>query len=256
VFFVLSKTLDMALAPLTWLFVIGAIAVLRLRRAQELRSAGGLAAMLFVLAVLATEPVANRLTSLLESGVTPADPRATYDAVVLMGGILENGATQTWKVPAYNQSSERLLAVYEVLRSNRARYVILSGGDPQAPEPMHEARVCERQLIEWGIDPGRIIVDLDSKNTRENAINSVRIARERGLERIGVVTSAFHMPRSVDCFRAAGMDVTPVAVDFRSNEMPLARRTFLPRAAWLGDSTWALRELAGRLVYRVVGFSR
>jgi uncharacterized SAM-binding protein YcdF (DUF218 family) len=70
-----------------------------------------------------------------------------------------------------------------------------------------------------------------------------------------VVTSAFHMPRAYGCFRAVGLDVDTLPVDFRSYKGPYSSE-LVPRAEHLAHSTTALREWFGRVIYRVRGFSR
>jgi len=68
-----------------------------------------------------------------------------------------------------------------------------------------------------------------------------------------LVTSAFHMPRARRLFEHAGLGVTPFPVDFRlSAGGSLSVMDFLPGAEALGQTQAALRELYGRLFYRVI----
>ncbi len=69
------------------------------------------------------------------------------------------------------------------------------------------------------------------------------------------MTSAFHMPRSVGCFRAAGIEVDVLPVDYRLRDPSLETRV-MPRGEYLGQTTRALREWLGRLVYRVLGYTK
>ena len=70
------------------------------------------------------------------------------------------------------------------------------------------------------------------------------------------MTSAFHVARARASFEAVGLPVDVYPCDFRSFDASKHRVHLLPRAARLDDSTWALREHVGRLVYRMVGFAR
>jgi uncharacterized SAM-binding protein YcdF (DUF218 family) len=97
-----------------------------------------------------------------------------------------------------------------------------------------------------------VVLERESRNTRENAERSARIVRERGWRTLLLVTSAMHAPRAEAAFRGAGLAVDVLPVDRRSGDRP---GSFLPRATALDRSTEALRELAGRLVYRAVGYS-
>ena len=133
--------------------------------------------------------------------------------------------------------------------------VLLSGGyDAPRPGESPEADLLAAKLVRWGIPASQVVVEAASRNTRENAIESSRIAAARGWRTVLLVTSAAHMPRAMGCFRAVGLEpdalpVDRVAGDGRGEE-------WLPRATALSMSTDALRELAGRAVYRAVGYAR
>jgi uncharacterized SAM-binding protein YcdF (DUF218 family) len=121
---------------------------------------------------------------------------------------------------------------------------------------MVEARVLADQLVAWGIDRARLLTEEKSRNTRENAIESAVIARRENLGSLVLVTSAFHMPRAAGCFRAVGLPVDTMAVDLRSCNCPITINRFLPRTQSLHTSAGALREFAGRLIYRLRGYSQ
>ena len=79
--------------------------------------------------------------------------------------------------------------------------------------------------------------------------------RARGFHTVLIVTSAFHMPRAHGCFRAVGLEVDTLPVDFRSFAAPY-RGEWIPRAKHLEESTEAIREWFGRFIYRVRGYSK
>lgn len=248
-FFILAKTLDVLLGPLTWAMGLGLLSLLRVR--PWFRWLGGASAL--VLFVFASERVSNALVRHLEMEVPPAvRPDVTYDAAVLLGGLLDHDATVGWGKPQYNDDSERLTATFDLLRTERVRFAVLSGGGNPG-DPLNEARVLADQLAGWGIDRSRLVLEEKSRNTRENAVESAKIVRERGFRTLVLVTSAFHMPRAVDCFRAVDLAVDPLPVDYRSFDPAKTTPQLLPRSEKLADSTFALREMAGRLVYRATG---
>jgi uncharacterized SAM-binding protein YcdF (DUF218 family) len=135
--------------------------------------------------------------------------------------------------------------------------VILSGGvlDPSVPS-LVEADVLAQQLVDWGISRDRIVAERRSRNTHENAVESQRIANENGWRRLLVVTSAFHMPRAVGCFRAVGLAVDTLPVDYRAYDPARFSGSWLPRAMFLDHSTAAVREWCGREIYRLQGYAR
>ena len=262
VFFVLSKLLDVLLSPYTWglAFLVLAVPWRRPRRKstwrrQRLVGLAGVSLLLF----FALEPVSNALLYRLEHAtVSTYRPDVTYDAVILLGGIGDERVTAETGQPSYNDNVERLVATHRLLADGHARFAIVSGA-PEVVElaEFSEARVLGRQIAEWGVEPARVILEEKARNTRENAVYSQRIVQERRFEKVLVVTSAFHMRRSIECFEAVGMKVDTLAVDFRAHgdKVP-GSRSWLPRAGFLADSSRTLREMAGLYIYRLQGYAK
>jgi uncharacterized SAM-binding protein YcdF (DUF218 family) len=98
------------------------------------------------------------------------------------------------------------------------------------------------------------VTEAGSRNTRENAVESARVAAARGWRRLLLVTSAQHVPRALGCFRAVGLEPDVLPVDREAGDAKGA--SWLPRAYALSRSSDVLRELAGRLVYRLAGYTR
>jgi uncharacterized SAM-binding protein YcdF (DUF218 family) len=246
-FFALSKTLDLLAAPLTWallLLLSSAWGTYRMRRTLALSS---LFAAFAVLYAFSSSTIANALVRALESpATTTMSGDAPYDAVVVLGGLV--GPSSTLQSPDYGEAVDRLLAGYDIVRTDRARSILVTSDAKEAP-------TLARQLVLWGIAPERIVTDDESRNTHDNAVESARIIRGRGWTRILLVTSALHMPRAAGCFHAAGLTFDTLVVD-RLAPPPDAPESVGPRADTLNLSTMALREALGRAVYWAVGYAR
>ena len=80
---------------------------------------------------------------------------------------------------------------------------------------------------------------------------------ELGAERVLLVTSALHMPRSVATFRTVGIEVTPAPTDFKVVRDPGGSRAkrWLPNAEALHESTLAIHEYVGQLAYWLRGWT-
>lgn len=250
-FFILSKTLDVLLSPLSWALLVLLAGIIRRRSAIPLWAP---LSAIGILLFFSAEPVSNALLQRVELSAERTERHGTtYDAVILLGGIVEDRSSRMSGMTSYNDHTERLLATFDLLRSGHATHAILSSGS--APDTIvPEARVLASQLEAWGIDRSKLLIEDRARNTRENAVFSKEIVDAHHFKRLLIVTSAAHMPRAVDCFRKVGLDVDTLPVDYHSYDPSQARGSWLPRADKLADSVAALRELSGRFVYRIVGY--
>ena len=114
-------------------------------------------------------------------------------------------------------------------------------------------RTGKADLLSQGIAHDRIIAEEQSRNTIENAVYSRLVAQPKPGERWVLVTSAFHMPRSIAAFRAAGFAVEAYPVDWRTRGSLDAARFFGSLSEGLARTDTALHEWAGLLIYRLTG---
>ncbi len=125
-----------------------------------------------------------------------------YDAILVPGGgVRDSGVLPPWVAARF----DRALQV-----SPFAGYFMpLSQGTPHRPPPLNadgypitEARAGADYLMRRGVDPARILIEESSFDTIGNAyFTRVIHVIPRALERLLVVTSAFHMPRTEAVFR-------------------------------------------------------
>ena len=121
---------------------------------------------------------------------------------------------------------------------------LLASGEPEAVQ----ARAFFESL---GVPAQRMQFEFRSRTTYENAVLTAALPGVDKTRPWLLVTSAWHMPRALATFRAAGWNVTPYPVDYRTGT----------RTPWteysLVDSLrrWqiALHEWAGLLAYRIAG---
>ena len=113
-----------------------------------------------------------------------------------------------------------------------------------------------------------LILETESRNTYENALFTRQILEEEGVNRIILVTSAMHMPRSVALFEKQGFDVLPAPADFGVtqdasdekksgftwSEIPGLIVDLIPSASNLATTTNVLKEYLGMMIYRIRGW--
>ena len=127
--------------------------------------------------------------------------------------------------------------------------VIASGGVTEhdvAAAP--EAVALRRALLDLDVPPGKILLEAESKNTRDEAVIVKRMLAEGGETRFVLVTGPLHMRRSMLAFQQQGMD--PVASPSALvSETSGARSLFLPGDQWLQLSDSCVYEWAARAYY-------
>jgi uncharacterized SAM-binding protein YcdF (DUF218 family) len=255
-FFVLSKLLGILIIPSNFVVEIGLVGiVLLLTRFRRLAS--WLIVTSVVLTALAGfSPLGNVLILPLEQRFPPWDStRGAPDGIVVLGGsILPEIAAWRGDDSGLNEAAERITATAELARKYPNARIIFSGGNASlfgnAPA---EAAVAFRQLVALGVAPDRITAEDQSRNTIENAVFSRLIAQPKPGERWLLVTSAFHMPRAMAVFRAAGFPVEAYPVDYRTRGPSDATRLFSSVAFGLAQVDVAMHEWAGLAAYRLTG---
>jgi uncharacterized SAM-binding protein YcdF (DUF218 family) len=113
-------------------------------------------------------------------------------------------------------------------RAGKVQTIIVTGGNlPWPRASTTDAGFAAELLQAYGVPPDSIIVESNSRNTHENAINTAAIWRERHFRSGLLVTSATHMPRAIASFRKSGLDVAPwPAVTCAVGIRPLASLIF------------------------------
>ena len=123
--------------------------------------------------------------------------------------------------------------------------IILSGGQVYSYSAS-EADVEYRLLKSCGVEESYLIKDSQSRNTAENAKYTKQICAQRNFGKVVLVTSAYHMPRSVMLFEREGVQVIPCPTDYKTDkEMVLNAFTFVPNIFSLVNTTTALKEYLG-----------
>lgn len=192
-------------------------------------------------------PPSDGLLYLLErnSYAGATDDRGPLDVVVVLaGGVTGNrflGADTLNR-----QSAIRVVRAVEVFHSTSAEYLVCSG----TTESFNEAEIMAATARQLGVPAARIKIDMKSRNTREHAVELSRMFSDRRT-RLGLVTSAYHMPRSTHEFRKYFQNVVSYPTDYLSSYRRFTIATLIPSAARLDKLSTALSELVGIAWYRL-----
>jgi uncharacterized SAM-binding protein YcdF (DUF218 family) len=179
------------------------------------------------------------------------------DAVVVLGGILQM-RRQPVEILEWAEAVDRFERGVELILAGKARYLVLSRVRPLRPEiTMTEGHHLRAIALRRGVPEDAIILTREVVNTASEADSLRELARERAWKSILLVTSAFHMPRAMMLFRRAGVQVTPVPVDYQTGDpeasADFSLHDYIPQGDGLARSEQALREYLGMAAYSAVG---
>lgn len=262
-FYFLSKYLPLFVYPLG-LSCLLLIAILFLRRFQrwQMRIAAVVLALLWL---GGNQLVTMGLIRSLEWQHLPSNEIPHGDVIVVLGGATRG---QSYPRPTHevNEAGDRLLYAAWLYHQGAAPKILVSGGSAEwvGPNLGPETEAMAYFMSILGVPQNALMLETQSRNTYENAVETFKLLEGQDIERIILVTSAMHMPRSVKIFSKFGCEIVPAPTDFHLTQAdwefytrpnPATQfRNLLPRADNLHHTTEALKEYIGILVYGLRGW--
>jgi len=194
----------------------------------------------------------------LERHYYPPETYPHVPAIVLLGGS-EIPRLPPRRYDEVNYAGDRILHAARLFKQAYSSRIVCTGGKGEifrnsgGPESSASFRLLTGVL---GIDSSAIIEEQNARTTRENGKYVAALFDSLEMEKeIILVTSAFHMKRSVAVFEKHGFKVYPAPTDYIANEQfQFKFMNFLPRAEALLHSSLIIHELYGLIGYRVFGW--
>jgi uncharacterized SAM-binding protein YcdF (DUF218 family) len=253
--FVLSKLVWMAAQPLSLVFLLGLFALLLLFLRWHRAAAAMLSTALPLLFVTLYTTTGSLLLQTLEARFPrPASDPADVSCMIVLGGAFETEVTTARGGIELNQSADRFVeALRLALRYPQAK-ILVSGGDGSLSGAYEGDAAASLRFFEaFGLPRDRLVTETTSRNTDENAENSRQILTDAGLSDCLLITSAFHMPRSVGLFRKADLAVIPWPTDFRTSGKVTLALDFTQPTLNAQQMATATREWLGLAAYWALG---
>lgn len=206
-------------------------------------------ALTLAFAAVCVLPVGDLLMLPLENRFEKPDRLpATLDGIIVLGGPEQPALSGARREPMLNGGAERLFAALDLARRFPEAPVVFSGGlgDPWNGIPP-QSDIFRDAMLMAGLPEQRMILEGQARNTDENVLLLKQMLQPQAGQKWVVVTSAFHMPRSMGLFAKAGWTVVPWPVDYRG--LPPA---VLPRSDLLEQFevlSIALHEWIGLVAY-------
>jgi uncharacterized SAM-binding protein YcdF (DUF218 family) len=260
-FLFLSKVLPLFLYPLGLACLLLFIALV-ISWKQLSWSQVPIALALIVLLVSSNGWVQNWLVRSLEVQNLPVElPNA--EAIVLLGGATKS-ATKPRPMVDVSEQGDRVLYAAKLYLEKKAPIIIASGGRIDWNSAGQPEAADMTQLLEMmGVPRDAIVQEPDSLNTYQNAVNVKKILDEKGIQKVLLVTSALHMPRSLLIFKRQQIDAIAAPTDFLVSEaemeIPSSNLSaivlnLLPDSNRLETTTKVIKEYIGTLIYRLKGW--
>jgi uncharacterized SAM-binding protein YcdF (DUF218 family) len=205
---------------------------------------------LVAVSVLITPAISNFAVRYIEKDWSPTTPEQAEktDVIIVLSGILKSGKNHDqleW------EDADRFLSGIDLFKVGKGNLLMFTKGLlPWSKNSISEGEVLKARAIEFGIPEKHILLTGYAENTEQEAISARRTLPDT-IQRITLVTSAFHMNRAKLVFEKSGLAVNPHPVDFKQNYDQFTALDLVPSAKAIYDWSWVCREIMGRMYYRI-----
>jgi uncharacterized SAM-binding protein YcdF (DUF218 family) len=254
-FFYLAKILWFLAQPSSAIAIVSIVGAALVGTSWHRLGRGLLIGGLAALVICGLSPLSDALIAPLENRF----PRVDLDrggpitGIVVLGGVEDGRAYPLRELAGLNEAAERITETVALARRYPAARVVFSGGSGAVfTTPIPESTSMGGLLEALGVAKERITLESQSRDTYENAVFAKRTTNPAPGQRWLLVTSAWHMPRAIGCFRQAGFAVEPWPVDYRtSGRVEFWLKTDIPEG--LKRMDFAMREYVGLVMYYLRG---
>jgi uncharacterized SAM-binding protein YcdF (DUF218 family) len=254
-FFILSKTVSYLVMPVTLICIILlASALIKNSKWKRRLFWVGLGMLL----LFSNEFVANEIMRAWEIKTIAYADLKPHDL-----GIVLTGSTIPFLEPNdrvyFQRGADRVTHTVQLYKMGLIKKVLISGGSGRIlTEDEPEANKFKKAMIMMGVDSANIMIENETRNTYESAVavkpmlDKLHYREENCL----LITSAFHMRRSLACYRKAGVELKPFTTDFYAHP-----RTFTLDALIIPELEaivlWQklIKEWVGLATYKVLGYA-
>jgi uncharacterized SAM-binding protein YcdF (DUF218 family) len=171
-----------------------------------------------------------------------------FDIIFLLGGGAGRGPEGQLNV---SSSGDRVVLAARLFHARKTKRIACTGKVAATywPEDRDPGHLSQELLREMAV-PSESLVILGGRNTQEEMREIRAYLKTNQVARAGVITSAWHMRRSLRLARAVDLELTPLSADFRGGNVNWRDFSLVPEAGALADTGIAIKELIAGLVGR------
>ena len=250
-----TKFFSAATQPLVWAAVLFVLALCLLPRRPVAALWTSLVAI-GLAALVGWLPLSNAALRSLESQYpVPVESLNSFVGLVVLGGDIDvpRGARGS-KGFVLSDGGQRVTTSVALSRQYPHLLILFTAGEIEPSSVWNTSANPAQQFFgNMGVPSERVLYERAARTTYENAILSASMPGVDKTEPWLLVTSADHMPRSMALFRAAGWNVTPYPVGFRS----VGQTRWTDYSLKRGAVRWrlVLHEVVGLAAFRVLGLA-
>ena len=254
-FFWASKLLWLLIKPESLLLIAFSAGFLLLWLCKTEIAKRILGGVLVAMLMIGFFPLGEWLLYPLESRYPHNVEPEQVDGIVALSGALDPMGTKVWDQVVAGGAAERNFAFVRLANKYPdARLVYTGGASSMTYQQYKAADAAKRLYAELGLDIDRILFERESRNTAESAVNVKRLVNPKLDEKWMLLTTGWHMPRSVGVFCKVGWQVIPYPVDFQTKPGHLLRIGW-DFADHMRDLNTAVKEWVGLFAYALLGRS-
>ncbi len=247
-FFILSKILDFLLQPLCWIFILLGFAYFT-RFSKRL-----LAITVTLLLIMTNGWFVNQCYLAYETKQTTL--KKTYQWCIILGG----GMMRSGEGYRTGETADRFVQPLLLYKKGLVKKLLITGGNVNIKglkiDETQESKKVKEVLIAMGVAEKDIYLEESARNTHENATYTKKMLAPYLAEEMVLVTSAIHMPRAKACYSKEGFRVVVYPADIKKKDTPSGILDLvIPQERNLSKFAELIREMAGFVIYKVVGFA-
>jgi uncharacterized SAM-binding protein YcdF (DUF218 family) len=243
-FFIFSKLLVGFIYPFTWIlvFLIAAVAVKKPHLKRRFLITAAVLALIFSDTFLL-----DQFTKRWDIAPVPLKNTGPYSCVIVLGGFTGEDANGNG---FFNTAADRFIEGLKLITTVKASHILITSGNGNLlHDKFAEADWVKTQLKAFKVPDSCVLIEDKSRNTLENAAFSKTIIEARHLQPpYLLVTSAFHMRRSLGIFKKAKLDVIPYPCNYLAGNGKTSPDSFFPKADALWTWDFYIKEVIGTLV--------
>ena len=254
IFFYLSKIFWLAFNPGNVFFLLFFISVLLLWLGKVIIARFILTVLVLAMTVVAFFSVGSWLLYPLESHfpINPILPKQVDGIIILSGGVGAKSTVVRNQTQVNGQVDRELAFMMLARLYPNAKLLYTGGSSSLIHQQFKGADAARRMMMEQGFSVDRVLFERESRNTVESAVLSKNLLRPENGENWILITTAWHMPRSVGVFCVTGWPVIPYPVDYKTSKEGLFNINF-SFTSHLNDLDVGIKEWLGLVAYRITG---